>query len=405
MCRMCESKSLEMVLDLGFHPPSDAFLDAEELNQPEIFYPLRIVICESCGLWQLDYVIDPKILYQKNYPYESSTTKTGRNHYTEMASTLAKKFAKPGELAIDIGSNVGVLLQGLKEHGLKVLGIDPAGNIAAKAIQNGINTIVDFFSLEIAKKIKKEFGEAKIITGTNVFAHIDNLADFMRGIDYLLLPKGVFVIEAPYLLELVKNLEYDTIYHEHLSYLSLKPLSKFLDKFGFEMFGAEKQNIHGGTIRFLMARKGNYAIAKDVAEFIKIEEDEKIHDVKYIKDWFAQEVKNHKYELLKLLLNLKSMGKRISGISAPAKGNTLLNYCGIDAGILEYLTEKAVIKIGSYTPGSHIKIEPDEKLLDDMPDYALILAWNFADEIMKSMKVFKNRGGKFIIPIPKPIII
>jgi len=237
-----------------------------------------------------------------------------------------------------------------------------------------------------------------------VFAHINNLDDFMNGAKTLLKEDGIIVIEAPYLVNLIDNLEYDTIYHEHLSYLSVKPVKRFCKKHKMELFDVEMKKIHGGTIRYFIGRKGKQQISKNVSKFLKLENNHKIYSNKQL-DSFAKKVESHRTELMKLLFDLNKSGKKIVGISAPAKGNTLLNYCRIGPEILDYITEKNPLKIGKYTPGMHIPIYSDKKLLTDKPDYALVLAWNFAEEIMKNNKSYKKNKGKFIIPFPHPKII
>jgi len=404
-CRLCKSRNLHKFLDLGEQPPSDAFLTKEDLSKKEEKYPLDVFLCLDCGQAQLGFVVSPEALYRRSYPYASSTTRTGREHFFGMAKTIAERFGfGKNDLAVDVGSNVGVLLSGFKEMGMRVLGVDPATDMAAVANSRGIETIPKFFESGLARNIVEKYGKAKAITGTNVFAHIDNLDDVMAAVDVLLGEKGVFVVEAPHFLDLVQRIEYDTIYHEHLSYLSVKPLQKFFEKFGFDLFDVEKHKIHGGTARYFMARKGDYSISPAVGDALEKEEKEGLHTVSRL-ERFAHEVEEERRLLMNLLKEIKSSGRRIVGLSAPAKGNTLLNYCGINEDFLDYISEKAEIKIGLYTPGTHIPIYSDNKLLDDMPDYALILAWNFAEEIMKNLSEYKNRGGKFIIPIPKPVII
>lgn len=287
---------------------------------------------------------------------------------------------------------------------MKVLGIEPSGNVANIAKKNGIKTINDFFSAKLAKNIFKKFGKASVITATNVFAHINNLDDFMIGAKKLLTIDGIIVIEAPYLVNLIDNLEYDTIYHEHLSYLSVKPVRMFCERHKMELFDVEIQKIHGGTIRYFIGRKGKKSVSNNISKFLKLENRKKIYTNKEL-DMFAKKVKLHRDELLTLLFNLKKSGKKIVGISAPAKGNTLLNYCKIGPELLDYITEKNIMKIGSYTPGMHVPVYSDKELLIDKPDYALVLAWNFADEIMANNKSFTRNGGKFIIPLPRPKII
>jgi len=404
-CRMCKSTQLYKFLDLGFTALSDGFLSKDDLARPETFYPLNVLICKTCGLCQLGYVVPPEYMFNKNYPYDSSTTKTGREHFTNMGYDICKNFnLKSNSLVIDVGSNTGVLLSSFKSRNMKVHGIEPSNNVANIARKNGIETTTDFFSEKLAKKIVKKYGKASIITATNVFAHIDNLDDFMNGVKILLKENGILVIEAPYLVNLIGNLEYDTIYHEHLSYLSVKPVRRFCKKHKMELFDVEMKKIHGGTVRYFIGRKGKQKISKNISKFLKLENNNKIYSNKQL-DNFAKKVEFHRTELMNLLYNLKKSGKRIVAISAPAKGNTLLNYCRIGSEILDFVTEKNPMKIGKYTPGMHIPVYSDKKLITDKPDYALVLAWNFAEEIMKNNKSYKKNKGKFIIPLPHPKII
>jgi len=404
-CRICRSDNLIKYLDLGSTPPADDFLTTSRLSKPEVYYPLNVYICLNCGLHQLNYVVTPEILYQNDYPYESSTTETGKNHFNNLAKEIVQKYnLNSEELAIDIGSNVGVLLEGFRKCGMNVLGIEPANNMCEIANNNGIETINEFFSDNLAHQILMRKGNAKVITGTNVVAHIDDLHALAKGLEILLDEKGVFVFEAPYLLHLLENLEYDTIYHEHLSYLSVRPIAKLFKQFGMEIIDLEEQSIHGGTLRYHIARKNDYAVNKKVGEYIELEKSKRIYDLDYLKK-FAVNVEEHRKKLVWLMLSLKKEGKRIAGVSAPAKGMTLLNYCKIGTETLDFLTEKSRLKIGRYSPGTHIPVVPDSELLNQMPDYALLLAWNFADEIMKNNSEYMARGGKFIIPIPEPNII
>ncbi len=403
-CRFCKSRKIEPYLDLGFHPHSDSFLLPKELHEPEIYYPLVVVFCKNCGLSQLSYTVDPKILYQKNYLYESSITRTGVNHYHNFAHTVAKKFKlDQKDLVVDIGSNVGTLLEGFKNDGTKILGIDPAKNIAKIASQRGIKTIPDFFTTKLAYFVRKKYGPASIIVGTNVFAHLYDHDEFMKSLKILLKPEGVFIFESPHFVDLVRNLEYDTIYHQHLLYLSLRPLLKFFRKFGMEVFDVEKYKIHGGSFRAFIGYKNVHKKTQAVQKFLAFEKRAGIFNIKKLRE-FAKKVQDHRLALNFLLKSLKEKNKRVAIISTPAKGMTLLNYCRIGPELVDFATEKSKLKIGRFTPGTHIPIFPDSKLLRRQPDYALILAWNFADEIMKNLKDYKKCGGKFIIPIPKPKI-
>jgi len=405
-CRICKSKKLFKFLDLGNHPPSDQFRRKEQLNEPVIFYPLDLYLCEACGFVQLGFVVPPEILYQDNYPYESSTTETGKRHYHDFAASVVKKYKfTEHDLAVDIGSNVGVLMEGFKLQRLKINGVDPAPNICAIAEQRGIPTINDFFGKNAAQKILNTKGKASVITGTNVFAHVDDLDNFMEAIKMLIDDKkGVFIIEAPHFLHLVKNLEYDTIYHEHLSYISIKPLITFFAKFGMEIINVEQKDIHGGSIRIFVSNFGTYEVSDSVDYIIKLETDERLDNKEKLIN-FAQLVAMNKASTNQMIQKLKSENKRIVAVSAPAKGMTFLNYCKLDRQTLDYVTEKSRLKIGLYTPGDNIPVVPDSQLLVDMPDYAVLLAWNFADEIIRNNQEYRKKGGKFIIPIPTPRII
>ena len=401
---MCKSKDIRVFLDLGYHPHSDYFPREDELHVGEVFFPLRLVTCDTCGLMQIDHYVSPEYMYQYEYLYQQSTTKTGTKHYTDMAKEVVEEFGfGKGDLAVDIGSNVGVLLQGFKDQGMRVLGVDPA-EVARKAIENGIDTVIDFFTEENAVNIAMTYGKAKVISGTNVFAHLHDLDDAVKGIVKLLHKDGVIVIEAPYAVDLVEHVEYDTVYHQHIGYLSVKPMQFFFDLYGLELFNVKKQDIHGGTIRYYIGWKGKHTVQPSVQEYIDYETNFGLYDAKKL-DEFAGLVRKQKMDLLKLVVSLKEEGKTVFCLSTPAKGNTLLNYCGLDASLIDFATERNPLKVGRYTPGTHIPIYHDDDIVRLKPDYAIILAWNFADEIMKNMEDYKKAGGKFIIPIPYPKII
>lgn len=399
-CRICDGSLFAPVVDLGFTPFADDFLRFDALERPEKHYPLKVVICAQCSLVQLTYTASRELLYQNDYPYVSSTTEMGVKHYHAMATKICDRFdLGEGDLSVDIGSNVGVLAGGFQARGLNALGVEPAPKIAAMANERGITTCNEFFSSPLAEELKDSFGPASVITGTNVVAHIDDLHDLAQGIRWLLADDGVFVFEAPYLGCLITNLEYDTIYHEHLSYLSLRPVQQLFAGCDMEVFDVEYVPIHGGTWRYYTGVRGEHATSRHLVELGR-QEDELVTRSTFNR--FAEDVARHSLELNWLLRSLKAAGKTIAAVSAPAKGMTLLNYCGIGRNILDYVTEKAPLKIGKYTPGGHIPVVNDEALHYDPPDYALLLAWNFADEIMKNLDWFE---GDFIIPIPRPRIV
>jgi len=375
------------------------------MYEPVLHYPLAVMLCRNCGLAQLSYVVSPEILYRYDYPYESSVTKTGHLHWAEFAKTTTERLKLGSDdLVVDIGSNVGVLLEAFRANGTKILGVDPASNIALIAQKRGIETLNEFFGADVARQIVSEKSQATVITATNVFAHVDDLDAFMSAINILLKDNGVFIFEAPYFVNLIKNLEYDTIYHEHLSYLSVKPLILFFRRFGMEVVDIEQRDIHGGSFRVWIARQGKMKVSPIVAELVESEDVMGVHNIERLRE-FALAVQQNRQELLWLLRCLKNEGKRIAGVSAPAKGMTLLNYSRIGTETLDFISEKSTLKIGRFTPGTHIPVVSDEELIRQAPDYALLLAWNFAEEIMQNLDAFRGKGGKFIVPIPHPHII
>jgi|SRR3989344_1225128 len=403
-CRMCESEKLYEFLDLGFLPPADKILSKEDLDYPEIYFPLKVMQCKNCGLTQLKYAVKPEILFGERYSYESSITETGKKHFFEMANSIVDKFnIEKNSLVIDVGSNVGVLLEGFKNKGMNILGIDIAQKIVEIANSRGVETWRGLMNEEISKRIVEQKGKAKVVTATNVFAHIDDKIGFIRGLQILLDRDGILVIESPYLIDLIDNLAYDTIYLDHLEYHSIKPLISFFYNHDMEVFDVERHEIHGNSIRIFVGKKGMRNINGKVFEMLDLEDQKGIYNEKVLGE-FAKKVLEHRKKFFDLIYSLKKQGKKIVGISAPAKGNTLLNYCKIHGPLIDYMAEKSRLKLGHYTPGMHIPIIDESQLLEDTVDYGIIFAWNFAEEIIKNNKEFIRRGGKFIIPIPEPII-
>jgi SAM-dependent methyltransferase len=405
VCRMCKGTELANFLDLGFTPPADQFLRKEQLREPVTYYPLEVLSCRQCGLAQLSHVVSPEILYRQDYPYESSTTRTGREHWREFAQTTVAQLGLGADsLVVDVGSNVGVLLEQFRDQGTRILGVDPAANIVRIAERRGIETWAELFGIDVARKIVAEKGHASLVTATNVFAHIDDLDACIAAIDTLLGKRGVFIFEAPYFLNLIRQLEYDTIYHEHLSYLAVKPVVRFFARHGFEVFDVQQRDIHGGSFRVFTARRGERPVSPIVQEMLEGEEAAGLDRMETLHE-FSRAVQRNRDELLWLLRSLKHEGKRIVGVSAPAKGMTLLNYCRIGRETLDFVTEKAALKIGRFTPGAHIPVVGDDELLRQQPDFALLLAWNFAKEIMENLREYREAGGKFIVPIPTPHVV
>lgn len=401
-CDICQKERLFKFLTLGHQPPSDAFLKPEDLANPEITYPIDVYFCRDCYLVQLGYAVNPEILF-RDYVYTTSNNNSLKVNFKNLVDLLVRKFKlTANDLAIDVGSNDGTLLENYLPYKIKILGIDPS-SASSIAVNRGIPTLVDFFGEHLVERIKQEYGVAKIITATNVFAHVVDLFSFIRGVAGILAQDGVFISESHHLLSLVNGMQYDSVYHEHLRYYSLKPLITLFEKVGMEIFDVEKISTHGGSIRVYAAKKGAHPAEPSVSYLVNEEEKAGL----YKEDTFltfTKHVKENKLLLYYLLAELKRNGKHIVGIGAPAKGNTLLNYCRLDGDIIDYLAERSKFKIGTFAPGSHIPVVDEERIFKDHPDYALLLAWNIADELMPKLRA-AGFNGKFIIPNPLPRIV
>lgn len=404
-CRVCKKPGIKKFLYLGTMPMVNNFLTAYQLDKPEFKFPLTVCYCKNCGMVQLAEVVNPKIMYQ-NYVYISSFSTTMNKHFLELSKSLVKKL-KLGKnsLVLEMGSNDGTLLKHFKNQGVKVLGVDPAKNLAKIANSSGIETLDTFFGKELANKIVKNKGKASLVIGTNVFAHIHDLDDVLLGLQSILSRDGIFVAEFPYLVDLIENVQFDTIYHEHLSYFSLKPLKHLFNRFDLELYDVKRIPVHGGSIRIFVRRKTkNGKISKSLQTLLGQEERKGINNIEVMSK-FTDQVNSIKKDLTTLLSKLSSQGKRVVGFGAPAKGNILLNYCGIDSKLLSYVTDNIPYKQGLYTPGTHIQVLPENKIFEDRPDYVLLLPWNFKEEILKKLSEYRRSGGKVIIPIPKVIVL
>jgi len=404
-CRVCKATKFQKILTLGPTPLANAFLTEDQINLPENFYPLDVYFCLKCSFIQLGHVVNPKILFD-NYVYASSTSPVFVNHFKTFAASASEKYlSNKKELIIDIGSNDGILLEPFKALGFKVLGIEPAATVASLARKKKIPTIEKYFSRALAKAIVKEHGKAKIVTATNVFAHIDDLDEVIDGLKTILDDDGMFVIEAPYLIDFLENRYFDLVYHEHLSYWSIDALKKLFKRHNMEVFDVEKVPVHGGSIRVYVKKKqGVYPINKSVGEFLDKEKKANIFSLETYQE-FAKKIQENKITLLTLLGKLKLQGKTIAAYGAPAKGNTLLNYFSIGTDVLDFVVDDSPLKQGLFTPGKHIPVVSSKVLYKEQPDYLFILAWNFAEPIMKNNSKYKDKGGTFIIPVPKPKIV
>ena len=407
-CRACGGRELERVLDLGEQPLANSFLPGRDLErelEEELFFPLEVHSCAGCGLLQLIHVVSPEVLF-RDYIYVSTTSDTLQRHFADMARQLTDLHRLgPGSLVVEIASNDGLLLKKFRDLGVRGVGVEPAVNIAAMARQAGLEVVNEFFTSDVAASVRATHGPADLIVGNNVFAHVNDLADFLGGIDRLLGPEGGISLEFPYVRDLIEHREYDTIYHEHLSYFSVAVVLKLFARHGLVLRDVERIPIHGGSIRVHGKKAGSSGRQSDRLLRLLAEEEAMGLNTLEFQRRFAGEVESTKAKLLSLLRGLKAQGKRIAGYGAPAKGNTQLNYCGIGADLLEYTVDKSPLKQGKLTPGMHLEVHPVEKLLEDRPDHVLIIAWNFAEEIMSQQRAYRDLGGRFIIPIPEPRVI
>ncbi len=400
-CQVCGNTSLEPIIFLGFLPPVNTMRKIGDKPKEEQSYPAQMLYCDKCQLVQLGLVVDAQILFPSEYPYTSSTTKVLRENFKELYSECTKLINLGKEdLIVDIGSNDGNLLTNFKDNH-RVLGITPE-KIGEIAIQKGIPTVIDYFTKEVVEKVKKEQGKAKIITATNVFAHIENVNHITDLILELLDENGVFISESHYLYRFIETLQYDTIYHEHLRYYSLSSLKNLLERHGLEVFHAKEIPSHGGSIRVYAARKGKYPVRDSVKQILEQEKSSLTMEKFKI---FKDKVVLSKIKLYSLLEDIKKNNKRIYGIGAPSRASTLINYTGLDDGIIDAIMEvNGSHKIGKYVPGTLIPILEESKLFEDQPDYALLFSWHIGDELAPKLRD-KGFKGKFIIPLPEPRII
>jgi len=393
------------VLDLGEQPPANALVDKNTINEPEEKFPLRLFWCSDCFFVQLLDIVNKEYLF-KHYLYMTSASKPIVEHFAKYAKDVFDEFLKDDDepFVVEIGSNDGSLLTEFKKLGVSIMGIEPASNLSKLANQSQITTMNDFFTSKIAKKIS-ETKHSSVIVANNVIGHVEDLHDLMNGIETLLSNNGVFIFEVPYLIDLIKKLEFDTVYHEHLSYFSLLPLVNLTNQHGLEIFDVKKQNVHGGSLRIFVSKKGNFQINNSVKTFLNEEHNLGLDDI-IIYEKFSTNVKALKENLNTLLKKLKNENKFIFGYGAPAKGNVLLNYCNIDNSILEFVIDTTPIKQGKFTPGTHIPIiSPEIISKKGSNDIALLLAWNYEHDILEKEKNFRNKDGKFLVPIPSPRLI
>ena len=403
---MCGDELLTKVMSLTPTPPGNDFLDQKELGRDEPVYPLDLYFCEACHHVQLGHVVDPKILYQKNYSYVSATSAHFVNHLKSYAAEMVDRYGlKPGDLVTDIGSNDGTALSFFKEQGMRVIGVDPATDIADRATENGIETVADFFGYDLAGALRKKYGAAKYITSHNACAHIDDLFDVVKGVEHWLAEDGVFVLEVGYLVDVYSNTWFDTIYHEHVDFHSVAPFEKLFSRVGMEVISVQRIAPQGGSIRVMVQKRGG-AFERDssVDELISLEHELGLDRAETLRK-FDHKISEVRAKLQNLIQSLKADGKKIAGFGAPTKATTLMAHFRLDESVLDFIVDDNPLKQGLFTPITHIPVLFAAALYKRKPDYVLILAWNFAEPIMKMHIKYTDEIGEFILPMPEPEIV
>jgi len=400
-CQVSGKSDLKTIISLGYLPPVNKMQKVGKKKEESIFFPVDLVYSKTSKLVQLNNLVDKSILFPKEYPYTSSTTKILRENFKELYKECCELInLNSDDLIIDIGSNDGNLLNNFKNNH-KVLGVTPE-NIGKVAIKKGVKTLIKYFDKKTSSHILKKFGKAKIITATNVFAHIENVNNLMQNILKILKTDGIFITESHYLVSLIKDLQYDTIYHEHLRYYSLSSLKYLLEKYNLSIFHAKKIPTHGGSIRVYAARKGKFKTLNSVKKIL--DEEKKFLNWKNFNK-FRSDVVKSKLNLYKILNNIVKSKQKIYGIGAPSRASTLINYLGLTNEVLQYVCEvDGSYKIGNYMPGTNIPIISEKKLYSDQPEYALLLSWHISKELITNLKK-KGFKGKFVIPLPLPKIV
>jgi hypothetical protein len=405
-CRICGTALRHTFVDLGMSPLCESYLRQDELNQAEAFYPLHVFVCERCFLVQLQEYVRPEAIFTE-YAYFSSYSETWLEHARHYTGQVVERFGLDAtSLVVELASNDGYLLRNFVALGIPVLGVEPAANVAAVAVRDGVPTRVSFFGRDLARQLVAEGGRADLIVANNVLAQVPDLNDFVAGIQLLLETDGVVTVEFPHLLNLMRENQFDTIYHEHFSYFSFVTVESLFAAHGLTVFDVEELTTHGGSLRVYACHKdgASHPVTARVGDLRAREIDEGLMRIEsYVQ--FGEQARQTKWKLLDFLIAAKRDGKSIAGYGAPGKGNTLLNYCGIRTDFLDYTVDRNPYKQGKFTPGTHIPIFAPEKIIETRPDFVLILPWNFKDEIVQQMAGISAWGGQFVVPIPEVRVI
>ena len=402
-CRFCKAPLEHVFIDLNNSPASNSFLSKEQLNEPEIFYPLKVYTCTKCFLVQVDEYKKSDAIFDKDYVYFSSYSKDWLAHSEAYTKKMTDRFGlDPESLIIEIASNDGYLLQYLKEKNIPVLGIEPTANTAKVAIDKGIETIVDFFGVRLAKELASKNRKADLLLGNNVLAHVPDIVDFVGGMKILLKENGIITMEFPHLVQLINNNQFDTIYHEHFSYLSFYTVKQIFESAGLKLFDVEELPTHGGSLRIYAthAENNNQAGSENVKALLNKEFNLGIDKVEYYTG-FTQKAFKAKIQLLDFLIEQKKQNKKVVAYGAAAKGNTLLNYCGVKSDLIDFVVDANPHKQNKFLPASHIPVVDESEIRKLKPAFVLILPWNLKSEITKQLSYIKDWGGKFVIPIPE----
>lgn len=399
-CLVCDSVNVEEFLNLGETALANQFLSADKIGLNEPKYPLRVGFCHECSHVQLMQAVPPLEMFE-NYLYISSASDTLKNHLWDLSDDVVRRYGLGADdRVIDIGCNDGTLLQGFRRYGVRTLGVDPAQNLAELTAASGIERYVGLFTAASAQEIVSRWGHAASVTATNTFPHIQNLGDFIHGLHAVLRPRGVFVIEMHYLLDIIDQVAFDTVYHEHISYWALGPMKRLFEAHGMTIVDAERLPLHHGQLRVYVQRQGEGEVHSSVDKILAAEQAAGLDRFEtYMR--FAARAQKIKKDLHQTLATFAREGTRVAGYGAPAKGNTLLGFLEIGPELLPYIVDRSPLKQGLYTPGTHIPVVAPERLLADRPDYVLLLAWNFVDEILEQQAEYVKAGGRFMVPVPE----